>query len=109
MKRQHTLAQLVRWKGKAAPEVVEAVVEVLRELDRVRAERDHAQSALVTAEWTLLCSADDVTEAVRQERMDVAAYLRGLADDYGVCLDLSLADQADKIERGEHSREKEGT
>jgi hypothetical protein len=108
MKRQYTLAELVRWKGKAAPEVVEAVVEVLRELDRTRAERDHFRAAWATAEWTLVCGVD-AAEAVRQERMDVAAYLRGLADDYGVCLDLSLADQADKIERGEHSREKEGT
>jgi hypothetical protein len=32
-------------------------------------------------------------------------YLRGLTDDYGVCLDLSLAEQADIIERGEHRKE----
>jgi hypothetical protein len=39
------------------------------------------------------------------ERAAVAAYLRGLADDYGVCIDLSLAEQADIIERGEYRRE----
>ena len=39
------------------------------------------------------------------ERAASVAYLRGLADDYGVCLDLSLAEQADIIERGEHRRE----
>ena len=108
MKRKHTLAQLVRWKGKAAPEVVEAVVEVLRELDRMRAERDHFRAAWATAEWSLVCGVDAI-EAVRQERMVVGDYLRGLADDYGVCIDLSLAEQADKIERGEHSRKEEGS
>jgi len=41
------------------------------------------------------------------ERQAVVAYLRGLADDYGVCLDLSLVEQADIIERGEHRREEE--
>lgn len=40
-----------------------------------------------------------------RERAAVVAYLRGLADDYGVCIDLSLVEQADKIERGEHRRE----
>lgn len=44
-------------------------------------------------------------ERLRGERAAVVAYLRGLADDYGVCIDLSLAEQADKIERGEHRRE----
>lgn len=42
---------------------------------------------------------------LRGERAAVVAYLRGLADDYGVCIDLSLAEQADRIERGEHRRE----
>lgn len=42
-----------------------------------------------------------------QERAAVVAYLRGIADDYGVCIDLSLAEQADKIERGEHRRDGE--
>ena len=42
---------------------------------------------------------------VAAERAAVAAYLRGLADDYGVCIDLSLAEQAGKIERGAHRRE----
>ena len=40
------------------------------------------------------------------ERAAVVTYLRGLADDYGVCLDLSLAEQADIIERGEHREER---
>ena len=48
---------------------------------------------------------DEVARAVAEERAAVVAYLRGLADDYGVCLDLSLAEQADIIERGMHRRE----
>jgi hypothetical protein len=44
-------------------------------------------------------------ERLRGERPAVVAYLRGLADDYGVCLDLSLPEQADIIERGEHRKE----
>ena len=44
-------------------------------------------------------------ERLRGERAAVVAYLRGLADDYGVCIDLSLAEQADKIESGDHRRE----
>ena len=50
--------------------------------------------------WTAALRAE-----VHAERAAVAAYLRGLADDYGVCIDLSLAEQADKIESGEHRRE----
>jgi cytosine/adenosine deaminase-related metal-dependent hydrolase len=46
----------------------------------------------------------EIGSRTRSERAAVVAYLRGLADDYGVCIDLSLAEQADKIERGEHRR-----
>ena len=115
MKRKHTLAQLVRWKGKAAPEVVEAVVEVLRELDRVRAERDHARSACVTAEWKLRCSADeDARSAVAErkaERAAVVAWLRWVAGDTREWSEVAdVYDTiADNIERGEHSREEEGS
>ena len=48
---------------------------------------------------------DGLETAAHEERAAVVAYLRGLADDYGVCIDLSLAEQADIIERGEHRRE----
>jgi len=53
VKRQHTLAELVRWKGKAAPEVVVAVVELLRELDQLRAERDLFREAWANAQARL--------------------------------------------------------
>ena len=46
-------------------------------------------------------------DARAKERAAVATYLRGLADDYGVCIDLSLAEQAGIIERGEHCREEQ--
>ncbi len=47
---------------------------------------------------------EKIAAALDAERAAVVAYLRGLADDYGVCIDLSLAEQADIIERGEHRR-----
>jgi hypothetical protein len=47
---------------------------------------------------------DGLETAAHEERAAVVSYLRGLADDYGVCLDLSLDEQADIIERGEHRR-----
>jgi len=58
---------------------------LLQEIERLRGEVAHLQG----------------------ERAAVVEYLRGLADDYGVCIDLSLMEQADKIERGEHRREEQ--
>ena len=62
--------------------------------------RDDAFSALAV----LLVEVERLRGEVEAERAAVVAYLRGLADDYGVCLDLSLAEQADIIENGEHRR-----
>jgi hypothetical protein len=53
----------------------------------------------------LIAEVERLRGEVERERAAVVAYLRGLADDYGVCIDLSLAEQADIIERGEHRRE----
>jgi hypothetical protein len=53
----------------------------------------------------LLTEVERLRGEAERERAAVVAYLRGLADDYGVCIDLSLAEQADKIESGEHRRE----
>ena len=83
--------QMRSWDGTTAHDGYEAVTHLLgnapadiaglvEEVERLRAE-------------------------VAAERAAVAAYLRGLADDYGVCIDLSLAEQADIIERGEYRRE----
>ena len=71
----------------------------------VEVERLRAEVEALRTERTL--RAFDATTAAFEERAAVVVYLRGLADDYGVCLDLSLAEQADIIERGEHRREEE--
>ena len=89
--RLRVTVQMRSWDGTTAHDGYEAVTHLLgnapadiaglvEEVERLRAE-------------------------VAAERAAVAAYLRGLADDYGVCIDLSLAEQADIIERGEYRRE----
>jgi hypothetical protein len=77
--------------------LVDLALDVREERDRLRAQRALDNEALARA-WD---------EGRDRERAATVAYLRGLADDYGVCLDLSLAEQADIIERGEHRREGE--
>ena len=65
---------------------------LLAEIERLRLDRADIDHAFAR------------NKAMMLEREAVVAYLRGLADDYGVCIDLSLAEQADIIERGEHRR-----
>lgn len=82
---------------------LEAETKRLRaSLHATRRVRDTLRLRLTHLSAILLRADDLATEA---ERAAVATYLRGLADDYGVCIDLSLAEQADIIERGEHRRE----
>ena len=86
---------------KHAPSDIAALVA---EVERLRDEAE----LLRTGREAARCYADRVEAeglALRGERAAVATYLRGLADDYGVCIDLSLAEQADIIERGEYRRE----
>ena len=66
---------------------------LLAEIERLRLDRADIDHAFAR------------NKAMMLEREAVVAYLRGLADDYGVCIDLSLAEQADIIERGEYRRE----
>ena len=97
---------------------------LVAEIERLRALEADAERARVKADlWNyyeafvkangagsitdLVVQRDEARAAVGAERAAVATYLRGLADDYGVCIDLSLAEQADIIERGEHRREEE--
>jgi len=78
------------------------------EMERLRAEVSYLRACVPPTRptdyghevWTAALRAE-----VAAERAAVVAYMRGLADDYGVCLDLSLAEQADIIERGEHRKE----
>ena len=80
------------------------------EMERLRAEVSYLRACVPPTRptdyghevWTAALRAE-----VAAERAAVVTYLRGLADDYGVCIDLSLAEQADKIESGEHRREEE--
>ena len=83
--------QMRSWDGTTAHDGYEAVTHLL-----VNAPADIA---------ALVEEVERLRDEVAAERAAVAAYLRGLADDYGVCIDLSLAEQADIIERGEYRRE----
>ena len=83
--------QMRSWDGTTAHDGYEAVTHLLG-----NAPADIAG---------LVAEVERLRAEVAAERAAVAAYLRGLADDYGVCIDLSLAEQADIIERGEYRRE----
>ena len=86
-----------------AAERLDALLDAERENTALRAE----VSRLRVINADLRRMVDGLETAAHEERAAVVAYLRGLADDYGVCLDLSLAEQADIIERGEHRRKVE--
>ena len=85
-----------------AAERLAALLDAEREIERLRAQRILSNEDFARSFDMGLAAGE------RRERAAVVAYLRGLADDYGVCIDLSLAEQADKIESGEHRREEEG-
>jgi hypothetical protein len=80
-------------------------------LARLIAERGDVLDALgngaddAEGAWPPGLTVPQAVARLRGERAAVVAYLRGLADDYGVCIDLSLAEQADIIECGEHREE----
>ncbi len=80
---------------------LDALLDAERENTALRAEV--ARLRVINADLRRMV--DGLETAAHEERAAVVSYLRGLADDYGVCLDLSLAEQADIIERGEHRRE----
>ena len=93
---------------KHAPSDIAALVA---EVERLRDEAELLRTGRdVTRSYTERVEAEGLAlrGEVERVRAAVATYLRGLADDYGVCIDLSLAEQADKIESGEHRREEEG-
>ena len=83
--------QMRSWDGTTAHDGYEAVTHLL----------GNAPADI----GALVAEVERLRAEVAAERAAVAAYLRGLADDYGVCIDLSLAEQADIIERGEYRRE----
>ena len=89
--RLRVTVQMRSWDGTTAHDGYEAVTHLLG-----NAPADIA---------ALVEEVERLRDEVAAERAAVAAYLRGLADDYGVCIDLSLAEQADIIERGEYRRE----
>ena len=89
--RLRVTVQMRSWDGTTAHDGYEAVTHLLG-----KAPADIA---------ALVEEVERLRDEVAAERAAVAAYLRGLADDYGVCIDLSLAEQADIIERGEYRRE----
>ena len=86
-----------------AAERLDALLDAERENTALRAE----VSRLRVINADLRRMVDGLETAAHEERAAVVSYLRGLADDYGVCLDLSLDEQADIIERGEHRRKEE--
>jgi len=83
-----------RWRDTEG-EALSALEELISEVERLRLDSDDIEHSYSFAR----------DKAKLLERQAVVAYLRGLADDYGVCIDLSLAEQAEKIERGEHRNE----
>jgi len=85
-----------RWRDTEG-EALSALKELISEVERLRLDRADIEHYFDFAR----------NKEKLLERQAVVAYLRGLADDYGVCLDLSLVEQADIIERGEHRREEE--
>jgi hypothetical protein len=90
---------------KHAPSDIAALVA---EVERLRDEAELLRTGRdVTRSYTERVEAEGLAlrGEVERVRAAVATYLRGLADDYGVCIDLSLAEQADIIERGEYRRE----
>lgn len=101
------------WNGRQACDCVLESQKEHEELSEARlaaliiAERENTALRQQVEELTVLgVSLHKAAAAgVKAEREAVVAYLRGLADDYGVCIDLSLAEQADIIERGDHRRE----
>jgi len=86
-----------------AAERLAALLDAERENTALRAEV--ARLRVINADLRRMV--DGLETAAHEERAAVVSYLRGLADDYGVCLDLSLDEQADIIERGEHRRKEE--
>jgi len=90
-----------------AAERLAALLDAERENTALRAEVERLRS--INDDYLLEMGRQhallrDQKRGENAERAAVVAYLRGLADDYGVCIDLSLIEQADKIERGEHRR-----
>jgi hypothetical protein len=86
-----------------AAERLDALLDAERENTALRAEV--LRLRVINADLRRMV--DGLETAAHEERAAVVSYLRGLADDYGVCLDLSLAEQAAIIERGEHRRKGE--
>jgi len=85
-----------------------ALAALLAEVERLRGEVSYLRACVPPTRPTDYGHevwAAALRAGVAAERAAVVVYLRGLADDYGVCLDLSLAEQADIIERGEHRKE----
>jgi hypothetical protein len=82
-----------------------ALAEIVAEVERLRAERDHFREAWAAAQVRLDCGTD-AAEALREERVAVVAWLRERAmvapNERSCLLQEALANS---IERGAHRRQ----
>lgn len=91
---------LTRQETEALYDTLDALVA---EVERLRAERDHFRKAWSAAQVRLDCGTD-ATEAVREERAAVVAWLR---KHWSEVLEQTPQQTAKLIERGEHRKEEE--
>lgn len=92
-----------RMSKEESDDALSALAEIVAEVERLRAERDHFRKAWSAAQVRLDCGTD-ATEAVREERAAVVAWLR---KHWSEVLEQTPQQTAKLIERGEHRREEE--